>query len=92
MSETIAEHLHTSTLSSLVLLFHCVERRKTMSVFLPNGKNLIRKCLHSKYIWVFFTAVSMVIYGFLLPAHSQLELTRVIVLGYIVLRALFTVV
>lgn len=33
-----------------------------MSVFLPNGKNLIRKCLHSKYIRVFFTAVSMVIH------------------------------
>lgn len=59
-----------------------------MSVFLPNGKNFIRKCLHSKYVQVFFTAINTVIHGFLLPALPWLYLTYVIVLGYIVLRKL----
>lgn len=63
-----------------------------MSAFLPNGKNFIRKCLHSKYVQVFFTAINTVIHGFLLPAHSLLYLTYVIVLGYVVLRNLFIVV
>lgn len=94
--QTIAEQIHTSTLNSsvwsFVLLFYCVERCKTMSAFLPNGKNFIRKCLHSKYVQVFFTAINTVIHGFLLPAHLWLYLTYVIVLGYIVLRKLFIVV
>lgn len=59
-----------------------------MSVFLPNGKNFIRKCLHSKYVQVFFTAINRVIHGFLLPTLSWLYLTCVIVLGYIVVRKL----
>lgn len=63
-----------------------------MSAFLPNGKNFIRKCLHSKYVQVFFTAINTVIHGFLLPAHLWLYLTYVIVRGYIVLRKLFIVV
>jgi len=94
MSATIVEQIHTSTLTlvSGVLSFHCVERHKTMPVFLPNGKNFIRKCLHSKYVKVFFTAINTVIHGFLLPAHSWLYLTFVVVLGYIVLRTLFIVV
>lgn len=63
-----------------------------MSVFLPNGRNFIRKCLHSKHAQVFFTAINTVIHGFLLPAHLWLYLTYVIVLGYSALRALFIVV
>lgn len=59
---------------------------------LPNGKSLVRKCLPCKYAQVFFTAVNTVIHGFLLPAHSWLYLTYVIVLGYIVSGGGFIVV
>lgn len=59
-----------------------------MHVFLPNGKDLIRKCLPFEYVQVFFTAINTVIHGFLLPALSWLYLTFVIVLGYTVLRKL----
>lgn len=39
-----------------------------MSVFLPNGKNFIRKCLHSKYVQVFFTAINS--YSWISAPHS----------------------
>jgi len=63
-----------------------------MSVSLPNGKNFIRRCLHSEHIQVFFTAINTVIHGSLLAAHLWLYLTYVIAPGYSALRALVVVV